>query len=140
METIQFHDCNINDVINKIAEALKKQDFGTLMAEEILLKVHGIKGVLECNGKLLHDTPGTLRENKLLEEAKALILKYDLKKEYEELKTKLFGDGLGGECAASEYDQNNPDWIRYNQLFGFYKPEFRTKNWIDPTTLNWGSW
>lgn len=54
----------------------------------------------------------------------------DLKKinnEYQKLKTELFGNS-----SFAVYDQNCPKWKRYNQLFQFFHPRYRSKDWVNP--------
>jgi len=47
--------------------------------------------------------------------------------EYRQLKAKLFPDN----CPFVE-TEDSPEWERYHQLFRFFYPSFRTKDWINP--------
>ena len=51
-----------------------------------------------------------------------------LRQEFRELQTKIFG------ISKFVIVQNTPDNKRYDQLFQFFYPEFRTKNYINPLT------
>ena len=50
-----------------------------------------------------------------------------LHEEYKELRRELFGD-----CRIAISD-NDPKWKRYDQLLGLFRPQFRTKGWVDPS-------
>lgn len=50
-----------------------------------------------------------------------------LVREYEGLKKELFG-----ECSFIVVDYDDPKQKRYNQLFMWSHPQFRTKDFIDP--------
>lgn len=53
----------------------------------------------------------------------------ELRDEYQELKAELFGhDSFVVE------DDSNPKWKRYDQLFAYFNPSFRTDNWVNPLT------
>lgn len=51
----------------------------------------------------------------------------ELKQEYEQLKSKLFGNNV-----FVVLDEDAEDTKRYNQLFQFFFPVYRTKNFISP--------
>ena len=51
-----------------------------------------------------------------------------LRIEYQRLKKKLFGD------SKFAVPDESPDWKRYDQLFQFFYPQFRTKNFKTPCT------
>lgn len=50
-----------------------------------------------------------------------------LLEEFKALKEKLFG-----KHAFVVLDEDHPDTKRYNQLFQFFYPSFRTKDWVSP--------
>lgn len=52
-----------------------------------------------------------------------------LLEEYRQLKAKLFPDNCPFSIVSED---DSKDWKRYNQLFAFFNPTFRTKNWINP--------
>jgi len=51
----------------------------------------------------------------------------DLINEFKDLKNDLFKDGN-----FVVLDQNDPKTKRYNQLLGFFYPNFRTNDWESP--------
>ena len=51
----------------------------------------------------------------------------ELHAEFLRLKSELFGKSL-----FVILDETAEDTIRYNQLLGYFYPEFRTKEWINP--------
>lgn len=51
----------------------------------------------------------------------------DLLNEYHQLKTELFGKDL-----FVIPESNSSRWDRYNQLFQFFYPQFRSKDFINP--------
>lgn len=51
----------------------------------------------------------------------------DLFVEFKELKRKLFGKDL-----FAVLDDNDPNVKRYNQLLGYFHPQFRTSDWVEP--------
>ena len=62
------------------------------------------------------------RDNAILFEQKITALQ----KEFSELKLMLFGS------ESFVIYQNDDLQKRYDQLLGFFKPEFRYKNWVNP--------
>lgn len=61
-----------------------------------------------------HERKQTSKMQKLLEE-------------YRSLRDELF-QGL----PFAEYVEGCPKWDRYNQLFGYFYPQYRTSGWIEP--------
>ena len=51
----------------------------------------------------------------------------ELLKEYKELKNRIFGN-----FTFVTWDDKDKDMQRYNQLFQFFYPNYRTKNFINP--------
>jgi hypothetical protein len=51
----------------------------------------------------------------------------DLFDEFTELKQQLFG-----EYFFVHLDQESEDVKRYNQLLGYFFPQFRTSDWVSP--------
>lgn len=54
-----------------------------------------------------------------------------LRAEFNALREKLFA---GHSFVQREKTQ---DWDRYDQLFAFFNPQFRTKNFTSPITSDW---
>ena len=52
---------------------------------------------------------------------------FALRIEFDNLKVTIFNGSV-----FITYDETDPEVKRYNQLLGFFKPEFRYKNWINP--------
>lgn len=50
----------------------------------------------------------------------------ELYREYVELKEKIFGESMFAVIEDEEVK------ARYESLFGFFFPSFRTKNWVNP--------
>lgn len=51
----------------------------------------------------------------------------DLLDEFKSLKSELFGGDV-----FLVVDYSDPKVIRYNQLLGFFYPQYRTSDWITP--------
>lgn len=47
--------------------------------------------------------------------------------EYKQLKAEIFG-----EDTFVIVEETDPKVIRYNQLFQYFHPQFRTKDWVSP--------
>jgi len=51
----------------------------------------------------------------------------ELLEEFKTLKADLFVNAM-----FVVQDDGDPRWERYDQLLGYFYPEFRTKNWVSP--------
>ena len=56
----------------------------------------------------------------------------ELKAEYEALKTELFGN----DSFVEPLEEDKPKWKRYEDLRGYFYPNFRTKNWSNPLVVS----